>query len=50
MVDDVILIYEFMHRARQVYIQALTPDQANALFQERFGYYPTEENQKNEYP
>jgi hypothetical protein len=28
----------------------MNPDQANALFQERFGYYPTEENQKNEYP
>lgn len=44
---DPILIYEFIHRGRTVYIQAVNPDQANHLFQERFGYWPTEENQEN---
>lgn len=47
MTDDVIKIYEFMHRGRMVYIQADNPDQANYLFQERFGYWPTKENQED---
>lgn len=48
MSDDMIKLYEFIHRGRQVYIQAVNPDQANELFQERFGYYPTKENQEND--
>jgi hypothetical protein len=45
MADELITIYSFFHRGRLVYVQAVTPDQANELFQERFGYYPTKENQ-----
>ena len=48
MPDETILVYEFIHRGRMVYIQAINPDQANDLFQERFGYYPTKENQEND--
>jgi hypothetical protein len=47
MTEGVIKIYEFMHRGRLVYIQAENPDHANGLFQERFGYWPTKENQEN---
>jgi len=43
---SLIRVYQFVHRHRAVYIQADNPDQANHKFQERFGYYPTIENQE----
>lgn len=47
MTDDMIKLYAFIHRGRTVYIQADNPDHANVLFQERFGYWPTKENQED---
>lgn len=47
MTDDGLKIYEFMHRGRAVRILAANPDQASLLFQERFGYYPTKEQEND---
>jgi hypothetical protein len=41
----VIRVFQFLHRGRTVLVKAENPDHANEQFQERFGYWPTKENQ-----
>lgn len=40
--------YWFLHRNRKVFVRANTVSKAMQKFQERFGYWPTQENQEND--